>query len=159
MANQIVVRAWHRRKDRSVIERWPAAELPAHWIQSADENDGRRVSWAIDQDGQLVGRITLRGFNQDRARLGIYLHPGCYGQGIGTEALRQFVGLAPVSTLRLDVRADNQRAIRCYQNAGFRTLYYTWPAIGNPIAIIEMERQIYASDRAAINRLIPGPVH
>lgn len=159
MALTIVIRPWDRRRDRSAIERWPAAQLPAHWMQPADSEDaGQRESWAIVLAGQLVGRITLRAFNpiSDMARLGIYLHPEFYGQGIGTEALRRFIAIAPVSTIRLDVSADNQRAVRCYRKLGFQALYYDWR---QPDAVrIEMEFR-RASGRAVADRFVSRPVH
>lgn len=116
---QITVRPWHKRKDRSAIERWPSVDLPAGW--RAIGSRGPRQTWAIDRDGELVGRISLRDFLLAySARLGIYLRSDCYGQGIGTVALREFIAnVAPVQAVVLDVAHDNPRAIRCYQKVGF----------------------------------------
>lgn len=121
MALEVVVRTW-KRSDRSKLARWPEPDLPAHWRKGI-ESPGQRASWAIDAAGHLVGRITLRGYNPltRTARIGIYLHPHWYGQGIGTLALTQFVVMAHcgVDYYRLDVAEDNLRARRCYEKCGF----------------------------------------
>lgn len=122
MAPEITVRPWHRRRDRSAIEHWPRPELPGHWSTVLDSTTGQRQSWAIDQVGDLVGRLTLRGIGDDQATIGIYLRPDKYGQGIGTAALIAFRQLSPVNYLLAEVAVDNRRARRCYEKAGFLQL-------------------------------------
>lgn len=122
---RVRVRKWERR-DRSAIEHWPRPELPAGWLD-AGAVVGPRVSFAVDTwpAGQLIGRITLRDIQADAARIGIYLHPEWCNQGYGSEALRLVVAAAPqwgIRQLDLDVAADNLRAIRAYQKAGFRVV-------------------------------------
>lgn len=156
------VRPWHRRRDRAAIERWPAADLPQHWTVS-EPDTGQRESWAIDYAGQLAGRITLRAFahnelhDRNMARMGIYLRPGLYGQGIGTAALTRFIAISPVGYLRLDVASDNHRAIQCYRRAGFRVFCWLWNR--RPVAFIEMDRLINASDRATAHSTVCGAAH
>lgn len=118
MAPEVSIRVWNRRSDRSAIERWPRAELPKHWAQIRTEG-GQWQSWAIDQAGELVGRLTLRDIRQDQGTLGIYLRPDKYGQGIGTAALIAFREVSPVRFIVADVANDNERARRCYEKAGF----------------------------------------
>lgn len=124
----VLVRPWNRRKDRSAIERWPAVVVPHVQVLP-----GGRCSWAIDLNSELVGRITLR--NEEEidgikvGRIGIYLHPARYGQGIGTAALRQFFTIAPVDMIWLDVAKDNHRAIRCYIKVGFKVVSDTGTSI------------------------------
>lgn len=148
MAASILVRPWKRR-DRSTVERWPAPNLPPHWAVGLP-SPGRAVSWAIDRNGHLVGRITQRdeltigpGFLPwDVGRISIYLHPAYYGQGIGTAALQRFLAMPQpgIDSFRLYVAEDNNRAIRCYEKCGFVQL-------ARHGALLEMEL-IIAPDRA-----------
>lgn len=123
-AERVALRAWHRRKDRSAIEQWPQSELPPHW-GLVELSAGQRVSFAIDltAEQRLIGRLTLRDMTPRSARLGIYLHPAYTSQGLGSEAFAIFCQYADrtlqLSCLRLDVAADNERAIRCYRRCGF----------------------------------------
>lgn len=117
------LRSWHRRRDRSAIQRWPAAQIPPAWL-AIEPTAGPRISFAVDlwPADLLVGRITLRDLDDGAARLGMYLHPDHYGRGYGSEALRLLVrsaGGLGLSRLRLDVAIDNRRAIRCYEKCGF----------------------------------------
>jgi RimJ/RimL family protein N-acetyltransferase len=123
MAPEVTVRPWNRRKDRSAIERWPAPSIPEHWMRVLPA--GQRQSWAIELRSELVGRLSLReiGLVHNTARMGIYLHPDRYGQGIGTAAILAFLPLSPVDFLIADVALDNERARRCYDKAGFMELY------------------------------------
>lgn len=152
----ISLRPWNRRRDRSEIERWPAPSIPQHWMQVLGEMTGQRQSWAIvagdDQAGaQLVGRLTLRDFHSvwSNARIGIYLRPDCYGQGIGTRALEAFMALSPVDFLLADVALDNERARRCYEKAGFLELYtqHGYAVLG---------RYVRASTRSIPRRAVGG---
>lgn len=129
-SNRIGIRPWRRRRDRRDIDHWPAYSpaLPAHWLAAAPAS-GERVSYAIDLlGGHLVGRIGLL-MRADAPRLGIVLHPGNLGSGIGTEALflLQRIGQQQGwATLQLDVAAENERAIRCYARTGFVTIGSEW---------------------------------
>jgi RimJ/RimL family protein N-acetyltransferase len=121
------VRLWTRR-DRSVIERWPRVNLPAHW-QDAGDVVGPRISFAIDElpRPQLVGRITLRGMSEssDSARIGIYLHPEYCGLGLGSSSLlavQRHLFRSGMKRLLLDVAQDNTRAVRAYLRAGWEVL-------------------------------------
>jgi RimJ/RimL family protein N-acetyltransferase len=168
MASQVTVRTWDKRKDRRAIGRWPKPTIPAHWV--ATSHQGRSVSWAVDAEVNhrgmlLVGRISLRDFRGVySARLGMYLHPDYYGQGIGTAALRQFLRIAPVYVILLDVAPDNHRALGCYRNAGFA--YMDMP--GEPNVYMHAYTDIgtqfyhpegpYASVRAALYHIAGGVV-
>lgn len=148
----IVVRPW-RRGDTRRAGRWPAPSLPAHWVTPAEPTTGgQRENWAISYQGSLVGKLSLydhgrHHLHSSSARLGVFLRPDMYGQGIGSGALNHFFAVCPVGYLRLDVASDNQRAIRCYKRAGFNVLFYIWGRAR--VAYIEMERYINAPDRTS----------
>lgn len=149
VGDRVAVRMWHQRKDQREMRRWPAHVLPPHWLDAGSAND-RRCSYAVDLlDCGLIGRITLRDFSVDSvlghsARIGMYLHPGYYAQGIGTEALNLFLQYdaslphEALTHMKLDVALDNQRAIKVYRKAGFRICGMF---IRNGHAYLEMERR------------------
>jgi ribosomal protein S18 acetylase RimI-like enzyme len=108
-----------------------------------------------------VGRISLREFcGEFGAKLGIYLHPERYGQGIGTEAMRQFLAIAPVECISLDVAVDNQRAIRCYQKVGFQFVTASNPIIMLVATRLGRERmeERYASFAATMSHAFSSTV-
>ena len=78
-------------------------------------------------DGVHIGNLGLHGINwKDRsAELGIAIGEKAYwNQGYGTDAMRTLLGLAfrelNLHRVLLRVDADNARAIRCYEKAGFQ---------------------------------------
>jgi len=78
-------------------------------------------------DGVHIGNLGLHGINwKDRsAELGIAIGEKAYwNQGYGTDAIRTLLGLAfrelNLHRVFLRVDADNARAIRCYEKAGFQ---------------------------------------
>lgn len=129
---RIGIRPWHRRHDRRHIDHWPSyvPTLPAHWLAAPPVSCGERFSYAVDlhHGSELVGRISLL-IGDGAARLGVALHPDHLGAGIGTEALRLMRDVGQqhgLSTLQLDVAAENVRAIRCYARSGFVAIGETW---------------------------------
>lgn len=141
---RIGLRPWNRRRDRQQIDRWPPhiPALPAHWLAAPDPLPAytNRVSYAVDlltlsPADRMVGRISLRtddvaGFPASIGYVGIALHPGHLGKGIGTEALTRFAEMCRIfglaDTLWLDVAAENIRAIRCYDQSGFVYVDSEW---------------------------------
>ncbi len=78
-------------------------------------------------DGVHIGNLGLHAINwKDRsAELGIAIGEKAYwNQGYGTDAIRTLLGLAfrelNLHRVLLRVDADNARAIRCYEKAGFQ---------------------------------------
>jgi len=81
------------------IQSYVAADVGGDWWPDVRE----RTVWGTDQ------------FLADPLRL---------GQGLGTRMVRAFVDLLfanpAVEKVQVDPAVDNLRAIRCYENAGFR---------------------------------------
>jgi RimJ/RimL family protein N-acetyltransferase len=84
------------------------------------------VEWVIEVERQLAGSARLHHFDDARcAKYAIgFFDPLLLGRGLGTEAtilvLGHAFGRLGLDEVRLDVLAFNERAIRCYRNAGFR---------------------------------------
>jgi RimJ/RimL family protein N-acetyltransferase len=141
------VREW-RRSDNRLMEAWPPFSDPLDQIWnlprsvSAGGESGfddwglDRRTWAIeDLSARLIGRISLREIDPrlGQARLGISMGAPYVGKGMGSEALRLFLGhyfgALGFAMMVLDVAAPNQRAVRCYRRLGFRTVGEDWRAV------------------------------
>ena len=87
---------------------------------------GFGYSIMLRETTQLIGHVALWGITpKDQcANLGIVLNREIWGRGYGTEALllvlRYSFKELNLHRVQLDVLAENSRAIRCYQKAGFR---------------------------------------
>jgi RimJ/RimL family protein N-acetyltransferase len=100
------------------------------WFESMLERTARQeaVVLCIETiDGTPLGTIGLHAINwKDRAAgMGISIgEKAHWDQGYGTDAIRTLLGLAfgemNLHRIWLRVDADNARAIRCYQKAGFQ---------------------------------------
>ena len=103
---------------RAQIEDWVATRPTAH----------ERLDLVVVENatGEYAGEVVLNDFDAARrsANFRIALRgPGWYGRGLGGEATALIVRHAfeaiGLDAIVLDVRADNPRAIRAYEKAGF----------------------------------------
>jgi diamine N-acetyltransferase len=99
----------------------------------------RQIPFAVDDEhGMMIGRLFLRHVRRDEgsAVLGIDLHPDKLSQRYGTEALGSFLdyffGEMDFDRMLLSVAAHNQRARRCYESLGFRTIGSHWDSHAGP---------------------------
>lgn len=114
------------------------AEQRGRWFDDIVHRQ-RQMPFAVeDEHGVMIGRLFLRHVRPDdrSAVLGIDLHPDKLGQRYGTEALRTFLGhffgAMDFTRLLLSVAAHNERARRCYESLGFRTIGSHWDAHPGP---------------------------
>jgi RimJ/RimL family protein N-acetyltransferase len=105
---------------------WPhrSPEQLDHWYARSNQDPQRLLCAVIDESGQVIGSITLRGINGRRyARLGITIGADFVDQGYGTEALILFLDYyfaqMGFQKLILDVAAFNRRALHVYEKLGF----------------------------------------
>lgn len=85
------------------------------------QREGNYMAWYWGE--QLVGFTNL--LEEDQAVfVGIGVKPECCGQGYGQKILEEAYALSkqrcPGKPLYLEVRTWNERAVRCYQRAGFQ---------------------------------------
>ena len=83
----------------------------------------RNVSFAFCDQGILIGFTNL--YEEDsEVFFGIGVNPAFCGKGYGQAMTRQTIELShrrfPGKRLYLEVRTWNERAVRCYEKAGFR---------------------------------------
>lgn len=147
---RVRIRYWQSRDD--VAQRgWPSYSDPLHPLWNVPRPTSvsvydnlfpggktytRRV-WAIENIYDiLIGRLSLRDIETQiyRARLGISLAAPYVGQGLGTEAmilfLDYFFGTLGFQIMVLDVATFNERAVRCYEHLGFRSVSSEWRKSG-----------------------------
>jgi [ribosomal protein S18]-alanine N-acetyltransferase len=104
----------------------------------------------LDEDGRLVGMFSF--VRRDlEVEIGLAMRPDLTGRGRGLEFVRAGLDFARkrlgADAYRLNVARFNQRAIRVYERAGFRTVRtFTHIARGKPYEFLEMAlraREVY----------------
>jgi aminoglycoside 6'-N-acetyltransferase len=90
-----------------------------------DEPDS--TPYVIELDGRLVGWIQWSAEEEPDYRyatIDIYLDPAVHGHGVGADAIRtlarHLINDHGHHRLEIDPAADNEVAIHCYKNVGFR---------------------------------------
>lgn len=113
----------------------------------------RHRAYAGLVDGAFVATLLLRDLDAVPAggEVGIVLHPGYLGQGLGPRILRAFAAVLlseGLRRLRLEVAAFNRRAIAAYQTAGFVETGERW---GEPEPGIDLETLLGSPAAEAIS--------
>jgi len=77
-------------------------------------------------DEKIVGVASLQGSERERishrAEIAISVLKACWGSGVGTKLLEQLIHFAKdkdIEIISLEVKSDNERAIRLYEKFGF----------------------------------------
>jgi diamine N-acetyltransferase len=127
--------AWPRHQDPMFENYNPPVlnerQREMYFRQYRDATISRQYS-VDDLEDRFVGRVSIRDIDWrlGAAVLGISVHPGRLGEGLGTDALWAFLAYyfegLEMSTLFLDVAAFNQRAHRVYEKCGFRRCGEHW---------------------------------
>lgn len=84
-------------------------------------------SYVAEVEGKVVGQLGFEHNQRPRklhcATFGIAVHDNYHGLGIGSKLIETVIDLADnwlqVKRIEIDVNADNERAIQCYQKFGF----------------------------------------
>ena len=103
----------------------PTAWTPAMFWSELAAGDSRWYTVAETADGALAGYagLLVGGSEADVQTIGV--HPAVQGRGIGTVLLHALTAEAVrrgATSLMLEVRADNERAIRLYTREGFERI-------------------------------------
>ena len=102
------------------------------WYDDLVHRQGQWPFAIEDRERRLIGRLFLRHIRRREGTsvLGIDLAPSALGQGCGTDALRAFLdyyfGPVGFQKMYLSVAAHNPRALRLYENCGFRRFNTHW---------------------------------
>lgn len=108
------------------VARWWSAHDPTtvrRWLAEDDET----TRWAILHEGAVVGKIQAYEEADPEFRhagLDLFLDERAHGRGLGAEAIRVVASWLFEERghhrLVIDPAVANERAIRCYESAGFR---------------------------------------
>jgi [ribosomal protein S18]-alanine N-acetyltransferase len=103
----------------------PTAWTPATFWSELAAGDSRWYTVAETADGALAGYagLLVAGSEADVQTLGV--HPAVQRRGVGTALLRALTAEAVrrgATSLMLEVRADNEPAIRLYSREGFERI-------------------------------------
>jgi len=98
------------------------------WYEALDANSEKEYGFAIEtkEDGTYLGGCGVHAIDAKNrvATVGIFLGKEHLEQGYGTDALRVLVDFCfnevNLNKVRLNVFSFNKRAIRCYENCGFK---------------------------------------
>lgn len=125
-------------------------ELAAQWKKKLNRPHARYD--AIEWDGQVVGRVGLvrKPPHLDIAEYSILIGPSdLQGRGLGTAVTRRMIAEAfadpQVRLVRLYVRQDNRRAIRCYEKAGLAP-EFAFKQNGVPTLMMQIDRRQWQPD-------------
>ena len=100
-------------------------EEAAEWYRRLERSE---YAWAIVLSGESIGVAKLTRY--DCIEMSIYLSLGLFsekfcGKGFGTEIVTALVTFCfrhlKLNAVKLEVLDFNERAIRCYEKAGFKT--------------------------------------
>lgn len=94
------------------------------------ENSDRNAMYLAKSDGRLVGDASFSSSPRERLRhrgqLAISVIKEAWGKGIGNALMLKIIEFAKdtagVDLIQLEVRSDNERAIKLYQKHGFKKI-------------------------------------
>ncbi|WRP08635.1 GNAT family protein [Rossellomorea aquimaris] len=88
-----------------------------------DENQRGNSTYAVLQEGEMIGFYTFNTLNESTIDIGLGMHPNLTGKGNGEAFTRAGVDFSierySPETLTLSVAAFNNRAIKVYKKVGF----------------------------------------
>jgi aminoglycoside 6'-N-acetyltransferase len=109
------------------VARWWRGLTPEHVSEKARGDDDGAVVFAVVADGEVVGMIQYFEETDEEFRhasVDLFLGGAYHGRGLGTDTVRTMVRHLIDDRghhrLTIDPAARNERAIRCYEKAGFK---------------------------------------
>lgn len=112
--------------DRALLAEWVEGIQAAQYMSRFEPNRPVRAWYVIQVAGRPVGTVWLEKESPDdpQAILGILIgRSDCLGRGIGRAAIDLAIAAAQpelhFSSVRLNVRRGNARAVACYRRCGF----------------------------------------
>ncbi|MBB6452315.1 RimJ/RimL family protein N-acetyltransferase [Salirhabdus euzebyi] len=114
----------HNTANAKEFKSYTLKQLNEYWKGKLARPNAKYFTIIVDE--QVVGRVGLKQQkNKDIFEYSILIGvQKLYSKGLGTEVTKYFVEkvfLDPnISSVYLEVRADNRRAIRCYEKVGFQ---------------------------------------
>ena len=119
-SEKYIIAEWKYDGDYAIYNNLPYDEQKKKGFGFANP---KNISFAFYENGQLIGFTNL--FEEDsEVFFGIGANPIYCGKGYGQRMTEQTIALShelfPNKPLYLEVRTWNERAVKCYEKAGFR---------------------------------------
>ncbi len=101
------------------------AELEHQFDRRVEEPDGQAMRFVIEVEDEVIGECELHFIDhfQQTCHLGITLGRAYWSRGLGQDAVKTLVDFAfrdlAMRKVRLEVLADDERAVGAYRKAGF----------------------------------------
>jgi aminoglycoside 6'-N-acetyltransferase len=109
------------------VARWWRGLTPAHVLEKARGEDEGVAVFAIVVEDEIAGMIQYWEETDEEFRhagIDLFLGAAYQGRGLGTEVVRtmarHLIADRGHHRLTIDPAAHNERAIRCYEKAGFK---------------------------------------
>lgn len=128
MGDVPIILDWYNNEDLHYIANakrfkpYTLVQLTDYWREKLSRSNARYYVILVDE--RVIGRVGLKKKGNTVEFSILIGDPALYSKGLGTEVTRYFISEAlrepDVSSIYLGVRADNLRAIRCYEKAGFQ---------------------------------------
>ncbi|KEO83737.1 GNAT family N-acetyltransferase [Tumebacillus flagellatus] len=119
-------------------------ELLTYWKKKVNREYAQY--FVIEHNGELIGRCGLKGTVQsmDEVEYSVLIaRRSLFGKGMGTEITKHLLDVAfsnpQVQRVKLHVRKDNERAVRCYVKAGYQSVH-AFTQNGVPTVQMQVER-------------------
>ena len=141
------IRSWER-NDLDLLSQWSSYPFPYESFNyrfremtpterdqhfQHRESNANRVTFILDHDEQkAIGYLALVEIEWENRKVGnmaFRISPNLCNKGTGTWFMRkvsEFCFQLGFITLRLDVAASNQRAVRCYEKSGYNITGEFW---------------------------------
>ena len=103
-----------------------------YWWERIDALDRCQYSVVLPASGEIIGVHAFARIDWGQAvvgNMGIRIRPDMCGQGYGSETLKPLLKAvlnSGIRSVRLDVAAPNEPAIRCYDKCGMRIVDEFW---------------------------------
>jgi aminoglycoside 6'-N-acetyltransferase len=109
------------------VARWWPGLTEEHLVDKAEGRDDGVIAFVIEHDGAVVG-LAQAWEESDadfrHAGIDLFLSPSVHGRGLGRDAVRTLarwlVAEQGHHRITIDPALANERAIRCYEAAGFK---------------------------------------
>lgn len=129
-------------------------ELLTYWKKKL--NYMHVQDFVIERGVELIGRCGLRASQPTGTEVEFSIliaRRSLFNKGIGTEITKHMIAVAfanpKVQVVRLYVRKDNKRALRCYHKAGYR-IVHSFTQNGVPTEMMQVERAQWEQRRAEL---------
>ena len=101
-------------------------ETEMNWVKENMENDKNIFSMIEKGTNEFIGNIEVKKLDDNKGEIGISITSDKQGKHYGTESMNRIIKYCyeelNLDEVVLNVHKDNSRAIKCYENSGFKII-------------------------------------